>query len=128
MTTPSPSDFLTLSRRVLVPLSRTLAHHHASYSMIAPRSLHSIRYYSSGKDSPGLGKEHVLDKSTHDTHNIHSKASAEGQQDRNKQNGTGGSATTGADQRNSTAKAKKDHPEAPDVIIGMQDERGAKGH
>lgn len=42
--------------------------------------------------------------------------------------GEGGHATTEADERNSTAKAKKDHPEAPDVVIGMQDERGGKGH
>jgi hypothetical protein len=31
------------------------------------------------------------------------------------------------DQTNSTQKAKKDHPEAPDVVIGMQDERGGRG-
>jgi hypothetical protein len=36
-------------------------------------------------------------------------------------------ATARKDSQNSTAKAKKDHPEAPDVVIGMQDERGAKG-
>jgi len=31
------------------------------------------------------------------------------------------------DERNATAKAKKEFPEAPDVVIGMQDERGGKG-
>ncbi|TKA83331.1 hypothetical protein B0A55_00617 [Friedmanniomyces simplex] len=40
---------------------------------------------------------------------------------------TGGQATRQKDERGSTAKAKKDHPEAPDVVIGMQDERGGKG-
>ncbi|KAF2774214.1 hypothetical protein EJ03DRAFT_370325 [Teratosphaeria nubilosa] len=40
---------------------------------------------------------------------------------------TGGHATRQKDERNSTAKAKRDHPEAPDVVIGMQDERGGKG-
>ncbi|KAK0865208.1 hypothetical protein LTS02_005524 [Friedmanniomyces endolithicus] len=40
---------------------------------------------------------------------------------------TGGQAVREKDERNSTAKAKKDHPEAPDVVIGMQDERGGKG-
>lgn len=44
-----------------------------------------------------------------------------------KANDEGGSATQGKDTQNSTAKAKKDHPEAPDVVIGMQDERGGKG-
>jgi len=37
-------------------------------------------------------------------------------------------ATSQSDTRGATAKAKKDHPEAPDVIIGMQDERGQRGH
>jgi len=41
---------------------------------------------------------------------------------------TGGSTTREKDERNSTERAKKDHPEAPDVVIGMQDERGGKGH
>ena len=45
-----------------------------------------------------------------------------------KANNDGGSATSEADSNNATAKAKKDHPEAPDVVIGMQDERGGKGH
>jgi hypothetical protein len=30
------------------------------------------------------------------------------------------------DEQKSTEKAKE-HPEAPDVVIGMQDERGRKG-
>ncbi|KAK4546940.1 hypothetical protein LTR36_001672 [Oleoguttula mirabilis] len=46
---------------------------------------------------------------------------------RSKAEGTGGQAVQQSDERNSTAKAKKDHPEAPDVVIGMQDERGGKG-
>lgn len=44
-----------------------------------------------------------------------------------KSSGTGGTATEQSDTQNATAKAKKDHPEAPDVVIGMQDERGGKG-
>lgn len=32
----------------------------------------------------------------------------------------------GKDDQKSTEKAKE-HPEAPDVVIGMQDERGQKG-
>lgn len=40
----------------------------------------------------------------------------------------GGSATSQSDSRSSTKKAKDEHPEAPDVVIGMQDERGGKGH
>ena len=47
---------------------------------------------------------------------------------RAKASNSGGSATQESDTNNSTAKAKKEHPEAPDVVIGMQDERGGKGH
>ncbi|KAK0276956.1 hypothetical protein LTR91_013848 [Friedmanniomyces endolithicus] len=39
---------------------------------------------------------------------------------------SGGQAVREKDERNATAKAKKEHPEAPDVVIGMQDERGGK--
>ncbi|KAK0833553.1 hypothetical protein LTR87_009212 [Friedmanniomyces endolithicus] len=39
---------------------------------------------------------------------------------------TGGQAVREKDERNATAKAKKEFPEAPDVVIGMQDERGGK--
>merc|ERR1711939_572082 len=40
---------------------------------------------------------------------------------------TGGQATREKDERNSTKRAKEEFPEAPDVVIGMQDERGGKG-
>ena len=40
----------------------------------------------------------------------------------------GGSATQRKDVDKSTEKAKKENPEAPDVVIGMQDERGGRGH
>jgi hypothetical protein len=42
-------------------------------------------------------------------------------------NDRGGSATEGKDSAGGVAKAKKDHPEAPDPAIGMQDERGGRG-
>lgn len=40
--------------------------------------------------------------------------------------GTGGHATEGKDSAGGAAKAKKEFPEAPDMI-GMQDERGGRG-
>jgi hypothetical protein len=46
---------------------------------------------------------------------------------RAKDSDQGGTATQRRDSNNSTAQAKKEHPEAPDVVIGMQDERGGKG-
>lgn len=46
---------------------------------------------------------------------------------RDKSQGSGGSATSRKDERNSTQKAKEEFPEAP-TVIGMQDERGGKGN
>ena len=36
-------------------------------------------------------------------------------------------ATSQKDQRNSNERAKKEHPEAPEPVIGMNEERGGKG-
>jgi hypothetical protein len=44
-----------------------------------------------------------------------------------KATGTGGHATEESDSAGGVAKAKKEHPEAPDPAIGMQDERGGRG-
>lgn len=46
---------------------------------------------------------------------------------RAKDSGSGGNATGRGDDAGAKAKAKKEFPEAPDVAIGMQDERGGKG-
>jgi hypothetical protein len=41
--------------------------------------------------------------------------------------GSGGHATEQRDSAGGKKKAKKEYPEAPDVAIGMQDERGGRG-
>ncbi|KAK3063599.1 hypothetical protein LTS18_014257 [Coniosporium uncinatum] len=76
---------------------------------------------SSGTTSRG---EHTTDKDNR--LDVQSEYSGKGQDA--KANNEGGSATSQSDARSSTERAKKDHPEAPDVVIGMQDERGGKGH
>jgi len=55
-------------------------------------------------------------------------ADADRVRDRAKAEGGKDNTTAERDTTKSTEKAKKDHPEAPDVIIGMQDERGQRGH
>jgi hypothetical protein len=50
-----------------------------------------------------------------------------GSENRSKANATGGNATGQSDSQGATAKAKREHPEAPQTVIGMQDERGGKG-
>lgn len=70
-------------------------------------------------------EEHAA-RSTSDSHHVQKDAVEEGKKDR----AAGGSsdATSGKDQNDQNAKAKKDHPEAPGPVIGMNDERGGKGH
>lgn len=41
--------------------------------------------------------------------------------------GNGGHATERRDSAGGKAQAKREHPEAPDPAIGMQDERGGRG-
>ncbi|KAK8154576.1 hypothetical protein IWX90DRAFT_58506 [Phyllosticta citrichinensis] len=60
---------------------------------------------------------HPLDKDGYDVQSENAEHHA----------GTGGNATARRDELRSTERAKKEHPEAPDVVIGMQDERGQKG-
>ena len=46
---------------------------------------------------------------------------------RAKKKGEGGHATEERDSAGGVAKAKEEHPAAPDPAIGMQDERGGRG-
>lgn len=86
------------------------------------------------------GDDHVLHR---DKHDAQSAPSHEARQDK-AQGKEGSSAISQKDERNSTKKAKEEHPEAPEPIIGMQSgnelkpmhegctdfipERGSKGH
>ncbi|KAG9771264.1 hypothetical protein KCU95_g15710, partial [Aureobasidium melanogenum] len=91
----------------------------------------TCRYSSGGKlstdDSVSTeaypDSEHATNKK--DKLDVQSANAAEGQ--KSKSRDEGGTATQRRDSNDSTAKAKKDNPEAPDVVIGMQDERGGKG-
>ena len=66
--------------------------------------------------------EHVTDQD-HEL-DIHSSASKSGKRQRAEGNGKDSSAATEKDPGNQNEKAKKDHPEAPGPVIGMNDERG----
>lgn len=57
-----------------------------------------------------------------ETNNVQHDAAKEGQAER--ASGDGSAATSERDDTNQNAKAKKDHPEAPGPVIGMNDERG----
>lgn len=46
---------------------------------------------------------------------------------RSSKNKSGGHATEEKDSAGGKQRAKREHPEAPDPAIGMQDERGGRG-
>jgi hypothetical protein len=57
-----------------------------------------------------------------DKGNVQHDAAKEGKAER--ASGEGSAAATEKDKNKMNKKAKKDHPEAPGVVIGMNDERG----
>jgi len=72
--------------------------------------------------------EHAVNRSANDPQ---SKAAKEGQEERAKTDapkGTGSDATSRRDEKDSNRRAKEEHPEAPEPVIGMNEERGGKGH
>ncbi|KAK3672412.1 hypothetical protein LTR78_007719 [Recurvomyces mirabilis] len=139
MTTPSPSEFLTFSHRLTTsllyrsrPVSRLpIRQFTASTVSRADTGSGNIVSDKGTQQAPKSGnetggsREHALDKGNKNDPNIQSYESSAGRAER--ANDSGGNTTRQKDERNSTEKAKKDHPEAPDVVIGMQDERGGKG-
>jgi len=58
---------------------------------------------------------------------LHSDASQSGKKSRAEGGSKNESATSGADARDDNKRAQKEFPESP-MVIGMNDERGPKGH
>ncbi|KAG9945644.1 hypothetical protein KCU81_g6913, partial [Aureobasidium melanogenum] len=126
----SPSEFLTFYRRT----ARLSTLRQSRLVPASPRRTFvssTCRYSSGGKlstdDSVATeaypDSEHATNKK--DKLDVQSANAAEGQ--KSKSRDEGGTATQRRDSNNSTAKAKQENPESPDVVIGMQDERGGKG-
>ncbi|KAF2005722.1 hypothetical protein P154DRAFT_518440 [Amniculicola lignicola CBS 123094] len=83
------------------------------------------RKNDSAKTDAYTDSEHATSKAKHDANDIQSNSVKAGQ--KAVEAGKGGSATERKDSQGGVAKAKKEHPEAPDPAIGMQDERGGRG-
>ena len=66
--------------------------------------------------------DHSLNRS--DELDVQSEAVRSGQREHAGESGPGSSAATEKDAGNQNKEAKKDHPEAPGPVIGMNDERG----
>ncbi|KAF2432358.1 hypothetical protein EJ08DRAFT_732448 [Tothia fuscella] len=118
MASSSPSEFLTFMRHISTR-QNILRPRIPQRSILQARPLHSTSRWQAGKtDSDALSTE------SKDELDVQSSAAGKGK----KAKAQGDSNAAGQkDDQNATAKAKKDHPEAPDTVIGMQDERGGKG-
>ena len=87
-----------------------------------PFASSTLRSAEATKDWEGRQpEEHVANQDHHI--DIHSSASVEGRNERSS-GSRGESASTEKDHKTGNQRAKKDHPEAPGPVIGMNDERG----
>ncbi|MCJ1254899.1 hypothetical protein MMC24_002715 [Lignoscripta atroalba] len=88
-----------------------------------------LRNSKEGNEPDWVGRgaeEHVTNRG--DELDIHAAASKSGQRDRANDSNQS-SAASERDNRKDNERAKKDMPEAPPgPVIGMNDERGGKGH
>ncbi|KAF1962143.1 hypothetical protein CC80DRAFT_531110 [Byssothecium circinans] len=125
----SPSEFLTFYRRS-ASISSQLLRASTNTPTRLPRS--SIRHFTlssralaaANEDTKAKDQESASKKE--DRLDVQS-ANAKNAMDSAHASGTGGHATEGKDSAGGKSKAKKEHPEAPDPAIGMQDERGGRG-
>ena len=120
----SPISSTLRSASPLLPI-RTLGNSLPRTSLLAIQA----RNASGTKDWEGRqSHEHITNRD--DKLNVQASASHAGREDRSKGDPSSGSdggqsqATTEKDKGNQNEQAKKDHPEAPGPVIGMNDERG----
>ena len=94
----------------------------------SPRSVTvpaSTRYFAQGRDPEWSGRqasEHVTNRG--DELDVQSGASQSGKRERASSDEKQSQGATEKDKGNQNEQAKKDHPEAPGPVIGMNDERG----
>lgn len=97
-----------------------------SYPLSLP-SANQYRFATGTSDWSGRQpQEHVSNRQ--DELNVQSGASQSGKRERATDDENASQGTTEKDSGNQNEQAKKDHPEAPGPVIGMNDERGGKGH
>lgn len=87
-------------------------------------ALSQLRCYATGTSdwSGRHGDEHVTNRT--DEFDVQSGAAQSGKRERASGDEKQSQATTEKDKGGQNEQAKKDLPEAPDVVIGMNDERG----
>ncbi|MCJ1350825.1 MAG: hypothetical protein MMC33_000806 [Icmadophila ericetorum] len=103
----------------------------AFLTILHPRPFSSISpLFKDPTGAPWIGSKsdkHVTNSG--DELDIQSGASKSGKRERAQDPaGQGSAAATEEDKGRNNKRAKKDNPEAPGPVIGMNDERGGKGH
>ena len=108
----------------LMPFARTKRNApHLLRSITQSRNFAAATVLSATKDWDGRQPQDHVTNSDNEL-DIQSSASKSGKQQR-AENSHPTSAATEKDTGNNNEQAKKDHPEAPGPVIGMNDERGA---
>jgi len=82
-----------------------------------------------GQDStPGWeGKKGADQAKYRSPHDVQADTAQKGMEDHAKMK-EGSQAISRKDENDSNKRAAKEHPEAPEPVIGMNEERGSKGH
>ncbi|KAI4200772.1 MAG: hypothetical protein LQ350_003680 [Teloschistes chrysophthalmus] len=114
---------MSLARLLRTPIHHPIHHHPIRTLKTTPSLLANNDPSWSGRQP----SEHVTNRT--DELDVQSGASKSGARQRAEEDEhVGSSATSQKDPGNQNEKAKQDHPEAPGPVIGMNDERGGKGH
>ncbi|MCJ1290271.1 hypothetical protein MMC34_001807 [Xylographa carneopallida] len=97
--------------------------------LLTIRSFRPIRSFTTAQPrlatEPGSTKPSDHTTNSKDELDVQSAASKSGKRERIE--GSHASATSEKDTRNDNERAQKENPESP-IVIGMNDERGGKGH
>lgn len=114
--------FYRISR---VPKNRAAGSRELSNSAARTYSVKDEKSNSNNRTG-GEPEDHVTESD--ESHNVQKDASREGMKERAKGQESDSAAVSERDNQKMNEKAKKEHSEAPRPVIGMNDERGGKGH
>ncbi|KAH0848984.1 hypothetical protein FOPE_03207 [Fonsecaea pedrosoi] len=93
-----------------------------------PSSTDSTTSKAAHDSLPGWGGRHARDHAVkRPAHDVQAETSQQGMKDHEEMK-EGSDAISRRDERDSNKKAKEEHPEAPEPVIGMNDERGSVCH
>lgn len=105
---------------------RLVRNHHTRTPSLTQIRLASAGSHTGSKWHGRETEEHAVNRK--DELDVQASASQSGGRERASGDERQSQASTEKDSGNQNEQAKKDHPEAPSPVIGMNDERGQMGH